>query len=336
MSIIIRVLLMGAQALSDKEKRNNLLIIALIPIGIIVVFISIFIYKSTDEDIDVYLIAAKQVAKEMKTINKLDGNLVKGIYFLYPDKVTEELEEVSQFIKDFFVREVSETIIVDGEEIVVGYNAFKSYLEIQAMLLLPPFTFNLEEMMLVNLYLLTPAPGGTGDETYPDWGDDGSTGGGITGDIGDGADGNPSVLPFRLPSPCSGSVTSYFGMRTHPVTGEKLSFHTGIDIQGAHHQPIMSVADGTVIQANTAPNGYGNYVKLKHTKEGITFYSFYAHLSAVKVSVGQTVSEGETIGLEGGAKGDNNPGTSTGHHLHFELRTKAGRDSCIDPAPYLS
>lgn len=340
MSVAIKVILAAAKVLADKENRQKLLIIVLIPVGIVIILISIFVYKSTDEDVDVYLIAAKEVSAELKTINKLDGNLVKGIYFLYPDKVTEDLSEVSQFIKDFFVRTITETIIVNGKKVVVKYYAFKSYLEIQAMILLPPFSFDVTEMALVNLYLLMPPEEGF-DDDYPTWGDGDSSGGGITGgspgdipNIGD--DGNPSILPFRLKSPCSGAVTSYFGMRTHPVTGEELSFHTGIDIQGAHHQPIVSAADGIVIDTNTAVNGYGNYVKIKHTVQGITFYTFYAHLSSIGVSTGQSVLEGQTIGLEGGANGDNNPGVSTGHHLHFEIRLKSGRSSCIDPAPYIS
>lgn len=120
MSVAIKVILAAAKVLADKENRQKLLIIVLIPVGIVIIFISIFVYKSTDEDVDVYLIAAKEVSAELKTINKLDGNLVKGIYFLYPDKVTEDLSEVSQFIKDFFVRTITITLIVRGDQAILS------------------------------------------------------------------------------------------------------------------------------------------------------------------------------------------------------------------------
>lgn len=337
MAAVTKILLTSAQQLQSKEKRNQLLIIVLLPIGFIVFFISIFIYKSTDFESDIYLISAEEVREEYETINKLDGNLVKSIYFIYKDKETEEKWEIKAFIEEFFLRKVSESVIVDGEEIAVEYYAFKSYLEIQAMLLFPPFSFDIGEMTLVNLYLLNPSNDAPGDGSDTGGGNGNGGGSGDSGDSdgghGDGSD--PDILPFRLLSPCAGYVSSYYGVRKHPVTGEELTFHTGIDLVGAHHQKIVSVADGVVVSTNTKTDGYGNYIKIKHTVEGITFYSFYAHLSSVGVSAGDTVNEGQTIGLEGGAKTDVNPGVSTGHHLHFEIRLGLTNSSCIDPGPYI-
>ncbi len=80
------------------------------------------------------------------------------------------------------------------------------------------------------------------------------------------------------------------------------------------------IAEGTVTYAGVQ-NGYGKCIEIKHNINGKTIYSFYAHLSKIDVKVGEKVGTGDVIGLEGGAKDDNNPGTSAGHHLHFEIRT---------------
>lgn len=65
-------------------------------------------------------------------------------------------------------------------------------------------------------------------------------------------------------------------------------------------------------------------------------YSFYAHLSKVDVEVGDQVSIGEKIGNEGGnPETDPNPGSSTGHHLHFEIRTQSGYGNDINPENYI-
>lgn len=68
--------------------------------------------------------------------------------------------------------------------------------------------------------------------------------------------------------------------------------------------------------------GYGNCVEVEHNVDGETFYSFYAHLSRIDVTEGEQIPQGSIIGLEGGDPNtDPNPGDSTGHHLHFEIRT---------------
>ena len=93
------------------------------------------------------------------------------------------------------------------------------------------------------------------------------------------------------------------------------------------------MADGEVTISKVGI-GYGNYIKIRHTdKDGKSFYSLYAHLSARHVVVNDKVTAGQVIGLEGGGKNDPNPGTSTGHHLHFELRDE--NDDHFDPYPLL-
>ena len=79
--------------------------------------------------------------------------------------------------------------------------------------------------------------------------------------------------------------------------------HTGIDISGIHHDYVRSIEEGTVTFAGSQ-NGYGNCIEIKHTN----YYSFYAHLSQIKVNVGNNVSKGSVIGIEGGdPSSDPNP-----------------------------
>ncbi|MDO4282287.1 MAG: M23 family metallopeptidase [Clostridia bacterium] len=131
--------------------------------------------------------------------------------------------------------------------------------------------------------------------------------------------------------PTDGIVTSEYGYRTDPITGGD-SFHTGIDISCYnHHDNILAVANGTVTFAGSQ-EGYGYCVEIRHDFENETIYSFYAHLSSVHVSEGQQVLQGEVIGNEGGdPNSDPNPGYSTGHHLHFELRNASGYGNDIEP-----
>jgi len=115
------------------------------------------------------------------------------------------------------------------------------------------------------------------------------------------------------------TITSEFRYRTHPVTGV-YKLHSGIDMVGKIHGNILAVADGEIVWAGIR-GAYGNCVNIKHTDiEGNTFYSFYAHLSQINVIEGQTVTQGQVIGLQGGAASDPGHGSSTGSHLHFEIR----------------
>lgn len=137
-----------------------------------------------------------------------------------------------------------------------------------------------------------------------------------------------------LPLECKYTITSSYGVRIHPITKEEHK-HTGIDIAGEHHAKVLAVADGEVTWSGVQ-NGYGNCIEVKHVVNGETIYSFYAHLSEIKVQKGQKVLQGETIALEGGdPNSDPNPGNSTGHHLHFEIRTKSGYGNDVDPNKYI-
>lgn len=136
-----------------------------------------------------------------------------------------------------------------------------------------------------------------------------------------------------LPVKCEYKITSEYGLRKHPISKETKK-HTGIDISGEHHTEIFAVADGEVTYAGVQ-KGYGNSVEIKHIVNGETVYSFYAHLSKIDVKVGDKLTQGTVIGLEGGdPQSDPNPGNSTGHHLHFELRSQSNGSS-IDPTTYI-
>ena len=135
---------------------------------------------------------------------------------------------------------------------------------------------------------------------------------------------------FVKPLKSTYTITSAYGTRVHPTTGE-VKKHTGIDLAGTHHAEVVSVADGEVTYAGVQ-KGFGNSVEIKHIVNGETIYSFYAHLSRIDVQKGQKVKQSQTIGLEGGdPQTDPNVGNSTGHHLHFELRKASGYGNDIDP-----
>ena len=139
---------------------------------------------------------------------------------------------------------------------------------------------------------------------------------------------------FILPITCDYTITSEYGTRTHPVTGV-VKKHTGIDLGVEHHTEVLAVADGEITFAGVQ-NGFGNCIEIKHVVNGETIYSFYAHLSRIDVKAGSTVTQGQVIGLEGGDPNtDPNPGSSTGHHLHFEMRNASGYGNDIDPRSYL-
>ncbi|MCX4679998.1 LysM peptidoglycan-binding domain-containing M23 family metallopeptidase [Streptomyces sp. NBC_01433] len=102
-------------------------------------------------------------------------------------------------------------------------------------------------------------------------------------------------------------------------------YHTGSDFQAASGTVVRAIGPGTVVSAGWS-GSYGNEVVIKHA-DGM--YSQYAHQSSLNVSVGETVTGGQQIGLSGST------GNSTGPHLHFEVRTGPSYGSDVDPISYL-
>lgn len=110
-------------------------------------------------------------------------------------------------------------------------------------------------------------------------------------------------------------ITSPFGMRTHPITGQR-RLHGGVDFGMPHGTPVPSTTGGTVSFAGHGWNGgFGNLVKVK---QGVMEY-FYAHLSQILVRAGQSITKGTIIGRVGST------GASTGAHLHYEARRNGVR-----------
>ena len=103
-------------------------------------------------------------------------------------------------------------------------------------------------------------------------------------------------------------ISSPFGTRVDPISGE-IKTHGGTDIAAPLGTPILAAADGVVVTA-TWHNSYGYYVRIKHDD---TYSTLYAHCSALHVSAGQTVKQGQVIADCGST------GYSTGPHLHYEV-----------------
>lgn len=102
-------------------------------------------------------------------------------------------------------------------------------------------------------------------------------------------------------------------------------YHTGADFQAASGTSVRAIGPGTVVSAGWS-GAYGNEVVIKH-EDGM--YSQYAHQTSLDVSVGDTVTGGQQIGLSGST------GNSSGPHLHFEVRTGPSYGSDVDPVSYL-
>ncbi len=127
---------------------------------------------------------------------------------------------------------------------------------------------------------------------------------------------------FQWPLPQSYPITSPFGYREDPFTGE-IAYHSGTDIGAPGGTPILAAADGTVTIANAIDSwggGYGYHIKISHND---TFDTLYAHCSSICVTVGQEVKQGEVIGYVG------TTGNSTGNHLHFEVWQNGERTDAL-------
>ena len=124
------------------------------------------------------------------------------------------------------------------------------------------------------------------------------------------------------PVPGYTTITSQYGMRTHPITGV-YKLHTGTDISAPIGATFVAANDGIVVKAeyNTA---YGNMVMIDH---GGGISTLYAHGSEILVSVGQTVFKGTAV-LKVGSTG-----YSTGPHAHFEVRVNGNP---VKPLDYIT
>lgn len=122
----------------------------------------------------------------------------------------------------------------------------------------------------------------------------------------------------RFSLPIRGKVSSGFGERINPITGQK-EFHNGVDIIVPEGTPVLAPEAGIVSNVYKTEAG-GNQLILKHP-DG--YISGYAHLSNAVVKIGEKVSKHQMIALSG------KTGQVTGPHLHFSLRDPSG--NYIDP-----
>lgn len=115
-------------------------------------------------------------------------------------------------------------------------------------------------------------------------------------------------------------ITSLFAGRIHPITGI-YGKHNGVDVAAPEDTPIYAAQSGIVLAA-TYHYSYGNYVSISHGNNNSTLY---AHMTSYTVSEDEYVTQGQVIGYVG------TTGSSTGYHLHFEIRTNGLR---TDPLQY--
>ena len=137
--------------------------------------------------------------------------------------------------------------------------------------------------------------------------------------------GHSTKYRFIWPEP-QAQISQGFGPSTfwfEPAYGQYPHFHTGIDLVEPFGSPVYAADDGVVALVGSSSSGYGNYVVIAHSG-GLD--TLYGHLATALVTVGQVVTQGQPVGLEGST------GNSTGPHVHFELRIN---QKPIDPTPYL-
>ena len=127
---------------------------------------------------------------------------------------------------------------------------------------------------------------------------------------------------LQWPLPVAGTITSQFGHRVDPITGE-VSSHTGTDIACAEGTPILAAAGGIVTVANGLDSwggSYGYYIQINH---GGGLETLYAHCSSICVTTGQQVQAGQVIGYVG------HTGRATGSHLHLEVHVNGSRTDAM-------
>ena len=134
----------------------------------------------------------------------------------------------------------------------------------------------------------------------------------------------PRIQPLNLSNPKI-RVSAAFGPRIDPIYRVQ-SWHDGIDFAGPVGIPIYATGEGRVIRArhDFSPYGYGNVVDIDH---GFGYKTRYAHLSEIKVELGEAVQRGQLIALLG------NTGKSTGPHLHYEVQYKG---QTVNPINFFS
>ncbi|MCR9251384.1 MAG: M23 family metallopeptidase [bacterium] len=118
-------------------------------------------------------------------------------------------------------------------------------------------------------------------------------------------------------------LASGFGIRRDPIYKIK-RMHSGIDFKAKAGTPVVATADGTVLEAVSNPDGYGNKIIISHSGE---YKTLFGHLSGFNVKTGDKVRKGDIIGYVGSS------GRSSAPHLHYEILQG---DKKINPELFIS
>lgn len=143
---------------------------------------------------------------------------------------------------------------------------------------------------------------------------------------------------MKLRRPFNGNfpLTQGFGERPEAYAQFGLKGHNGLDYGLPHGTPVVAALEGKVTEVGNDTTGYGGYVKVENSAQG----QLYGHLSRIDVKVGDTIYEGQQLGLSGGTKGTWGAGNTTGAHLHWGFfatpRNRSnGYAGYVDQAPLL-
>ena len=137
----------------------------------------------------------------------------------------------------------------------------------------------------------------------------------------------PGTGAVRWPFPFASPISDGYGERAAPCDGCG-PIHNGVDFTPGGGSPIYAIADGVVTYTEVSDYGYGNHVRVVSTINGDQVEALYAHMqmNSSPLKLGDTIKVGDFIGLVGST------GTSTGSHLHFEIKLNG---AIVDPFAYL-
>lgn len=150
--------------------------------------------------------------------------------------------------------------------------------------------------------------------------------------------GKRTISPGKgvLAYPMDGILTQGYGNTGFTSLG--YTFHNGLDLAAPPGEPVYAAADGMVTASDTGEAAYGNWVAIKHnitTKDGPrAIITLYAHLRSIRVSVGQSLRQGDLVGLEGNTGNTTRLlyGPERGYHLHFTVFDAEGFG--VNPGAY--
>ncbi len=258
-------------------------------------------FISLDKNIEIY-------------IEKLDGesedidiNLIKSVFYvLYMEEIESEQNDdfYKLFVEAFFYEDVEYE-----DEIMVVNDKFIDDKEIIYVNLENSLNFEITDDTKVNIEIIY-------DLAQNDF--KGATYLGIVGEISLTGYSSPfASLNYRE------HISSKFGYRIDPITGQAGSFHGGLDIALPQGTPIQAVKGGEVIRSANSTGGYGKVVEIKHDDGVVTLY---AHCNTLLVNRGDIVMQGQVIATVG------TTGRSTGNRLHLEFKVNGQK---LDPLNYL-